>query len=418
MSSARHSGIDGPYCFRWMITVFGNSRLGSPRGNQAGTITGGDLSLILMVARWWVSALAHRLIDQSSSLQPRRIIMASVVPSSSCYLERPAKKRKKFTRSATGCRSCRTQRVKCSEGPLAADGRKVTCKRCWETDAMCMYPTNGKSARKKGAMYDSQWERASEADYWASQGQDDRRDKGIISPSEDSDGWDLETLMRSAQTETAALPAMTTTATIAEETIFEEQATDPSGPYSTDMALMCQPASTSTSYGTDISLVDPWPSSEGSYPASNSFLQWFMDLPQPSPQPMINSFSLTSVLAPNVAGSVRSVVSYFENEGCNEIVSASKSKHNWLFTHLFPRLFATLAVTPTGQDSVQGLMREWLRECFVQISYVHRGNVDADPGRALVWKSETDKARQRANRALLRAKMRFPNGQWKTEEYL
>jgi hypothetical protein len=133
---------------------------------------------------------------------------------------------------------------------------------------------------------------------------------------------------------------------------------------------------------------------------------------------MINSFSLTSVLAPNVAGSVRSVVSYFENEGCNEIVSASKSKHNWLFTHLFPRLFATLAVTPTGQDSVQGLMREWLRECFVQISYVHRGNVDADPGRALVWKSETDKARQRANRALLRAKMRFPNGQWKTEEYL
>ena len=375
----------------------------------------GYLSLICMSRKRRCNIL--RCIHHSFPRLRQIPAMTSLAPAPSCYMERPAKKRKKFTRSATGCRSCRVQRVKCSEGPLAADGRKVACKRCWETDTMCMYPTNGKSARKKGAMYDNQWERASEADYWASAEEDGRKQREMASPSDHDTGWDWESLMGSAHTEAATLPAQRT-ASIAEEALFEEHSMEAFAPCSTDMALACQPASASTSYSAMSVGNVPLLSSDAPYPTSSSFLQWLMDLSQPAPQPMINSFSLTSVLAPNVADSVRPVVSYFEHEGCNEIVSASKSKHNWLFTHLFPRLFATLSVTPSGQDTVQGLMREWLRECFVQISYVHRGNVDADAGRALVWKSETDKARQRANRALLRAKVRFPNGQWKTEEYL
>ena len=144
-------------------------------------------------------------------------------------------------------------------------------------------------------------------------------------------------------------------------------------------------------------------------------LDWLKALLSPPPPPVLNTFTLASLTEEEAA---RPVVSYFEHEGCNEIVSASKAKHNWIFTQLFPRLFATLTTSPPGKDTVQGLIREWLQACLVQISYVHRGNLEPDPGKAYVWRRESDKARQRANYALLRAKVRFPEGQWRTEEYL
>lgn len=116
----------------------------------------------------------------------------------------------------------------------------------------------------------------------------------------------------------------------------------------------------------------------------------------------------------------RAIVSYFEREGCNEIVSTTAPKHNWIFTQLFPRLLSTLNTGShiRAKDDVNASVREYLHMCLLYIAYVHRGNVEPDATKTWHWRSEAARHRQKANYAILRAKVRFPEDQWKTEEYL
>ncbi|WOO80446.1 uncharacterized protein LOC62_03G003965 [Vanrija pseudolonga] len=72
-------------------------------------------------------------------------------------------KRKRHTRTSTGCRACRMTRVKCPEGPVNASGTKAACRRCWENDEACFYPSRnlgGRMPRKGMRERDASWEAA------------------------------------------------------------------------------------------------------------------------------------------------------------------------------------------------------------------------------------------------------------------
>ncbi|TXT04815.1 hypothetical protein VHUM_04083 [Vanrija humicola] len=134
----------------------------------------------------------------------------------------------------------------------------------------------------------------------------------------------------------------------------------------------------------------------------------------PAPASVLTSFSLASL---SNSETDRSIVSYFESQGCNEICSATTSKSNWIFAQLFPRLL-TILFSPPPEDALAVAVRAWLYNCLLHLSYVHRGNVETDQAKSWYWKSEAQKYRQKASYAILRAKVRFPENAWKTEEYL
>lgn len=59
-----------------------------------------------------------------------------------------AKKRKiRHSRVKTGCRDCRTRRIKCSEGQVLSPGVKLPCVKCDETGTECWYPAPDDTGR-------------------------------------------------------------------------------------------------------------------------------------------------------------------------------------------------------------------------------------------------------------------------------
>ncbi|TXT04817.1 hypothetical protein VHUM_04085 [Vanrija humicola] len=136
----------------------------------------------------------------------------------------------------------------------------------------------------------------------------------------------------------------------------------------------------------------------------------------PAPAKSLSLFSLASFSTSAVD---RTVVSYFELQGHNDIVAVTSSRQNWIFTQLFPRLFAILfAPEDRTAPRISSIIRDWLQACLLHLSYVHRGNVEKDPPKSWYWRSEAAKYRQAASYALLRAKVTSTNDEWKTEEYL
>ncbi|BEI83680.1 hypothetical protein CcaverHIS002_0402840 [Cutaneotrichosporon cavernicola] len=352
----------------------------------------------------------------------------------------PARKRKPHTRTKTGCRRCRQQRVKCPEGPETSAGGQVICRRCWETDRPCYYPAKG---AKRDRNSDEAWERAEDVDEW-------RWGSGVPSgpvrevgsgPSEHPHpqpmhplGADLGALsfgLGQALIDTAPRGGFDWSALFPPTPVAQ-------GPQAS-LLLLCengerqqqqqQQASHAHNSQNLLSLVG----TGGAFSPSSARVA-LPSAPEPNPPTMSQNFinslltpsPLNGMVAPITLASLstsqndRLIVNYFEVEGCNEIVSTTKSKHNWIFMELFPRLLATLAGQQTGSptDDADGAVRQWLHFCLLQIAYVHRANIEPDESKSWHFRSEAARFRQKASYAILRAKVRFPGGQWKTEEYL
>ncbi|KAL1404959.1 hypothetical protein Q8F55_008571 [Vanrija albida] len=269
----------------------------------------------------------------------------------------PARKRRKHTRKATGCRECRRQHVRCAEGAVLASGRRAACKRCWQLDQACAYPANGRV--RKGQLAAATWEAAQAVDVWVGAGAEGSPGAGT----------------GAGRTE------------LAPEAVIELPL--PEGA----VAVTAPIAPT----------LDAWLSTE----------LWRSVL-TPSPAKPLSTFTLAAL---HTAPLDRQVVSYFETQGCNEIVAVSTYKHNWIFSQLFPRLFGILLAAPV-EDSVDSSIRDWLRNSLLHLAYIHRGNVEHDEPKSWYWRSEGTKHRQLASYALLKAKVHSPADEWKTEEYL
>ncbi|KLT42911.1 hypothetical protein CC85DRAFT_312001 [Cutaneotrichosporon oleaginosum] len=368
----------------------------------------------------------------------------------------PARKRKPHTRTKTGCRRCRQQRVKCPEGPVGPSGRQVICRRCWETDRPCYYPAKGV---KRDRNSEEAWERAEDVDEWrwgngVPSGGGGREvgggDGGYVPQLQPAQpvGGDLGALsfgLGQALIDTAppegfdwsvlfapAPPAppqhQQQQASILPLEDDEERQHQQEEQQRQHQQQHHQQTSHARQNQNLLQLVGT-----GAYSPSSARVA-LPSAPEPAaaslPQSFINSLlgpsPLNGMVAPiTLAGlstsqNDRLIVNYFEVEGCNEIVSTPKSKHNWIFMELFPRLLASLAAQPAGSpsDDADGAVRQWLHLCLLQIAYVHRANIELDEAKSWHFRSEAARFRQKASYAILRAKVKWPGGQWKTEEYL
>lgn len=322
----------------------------------------------------------------------------------------PARKRKRHTRTTTGCQSCRVQRVKCPEGPVLAHG-KIACRRCWEVDRPCFYPVEG--TVKRGKMKEERWVRAVEAGpEWNYDTDGGVTDEGGAPAYE----WSAVTAAG------AAAPGSTATSTSARTQSPENQDAGagalpvhsgtgvlpapaapaaPAMPASTTNALLAVTASPVTQ--TTPVAIATW--------ISNELVNQLLN---PAPPSVLTSFSLANLSSSETD---RSIVSYFESQGCNEICAATTTKSNWIFAQLFPRLLTNL-FSPPPEDALALTVGGWLFNCLMHLCYVHRGNVETDQAKSWHWKAEAQSYRQKASYAILRAKVRFPEDTWKTEEYL
>lgn len=375
------------------------------------------------------------------------------------------RKRKPHTRTKTGCRRCRQQRVKCPEGPVGPSGRQVICRRCWETDRQCYYPAKGPRP-KSDRNSEEAWERAEDVDEWRwgggvpgggggssiSVGSGDGGGSSFMSAgqpfqpqqSHTPQGGNvnpnlgalsiglgqalIDTAPREGFDWSALFPPM------APQQQHQAQASasilllDDDGEQRQPQQQQQQHHTHARENQNLLSLVGAGAFSPSSARAA------LPPAPETSPTTLPPNF-LNSLLSPSPLNGIitpitlaslstsqndRLIVNYFEVEGCNEIVSTTKSKHNWIFMELFPRLLATLAVQPTGSptDDAEGAVRQWLHFCLLQIAYVHRANIEPDEAKSWHFRSEAARFRQKASYAILRAKVKWPDGQWKTEEYL
>jgi hypothetical protein len=358
----------------------------------------------------------------------------------------PARKRKPHTRTKTGCRRCRQQRVKCPEGPIGPSGRQVICRRCWETDRPCYYPAKG---AKRDRNSDEAWERAEDVDEWrwgngvpsSSGGREVGGGHSSHAPAAQPVGGDLGALsfgLGQALIDTAPRegfdwsvlfpPAPQQQQQQQQASILllddderhqqqpqqqQQQQQEPSHARENQNLLQLVGAGAFSPSSARVALPaapEPAPAS-----LSQNFINSLL-----APSPLNGMVAPITLAGLSTSQNDRLIVNYFEVEGCNEIVSTTKSKHNWIFMELFPRLLATLAVQPAGSPTgdADGAVRQWLHLCLLQIAYVHRANIEPDEAKSWHFRSEAARFRQKASYAILRAKVKWPDGQWKTEEYL
>lgn len=333
----------------------------------------------------------------------------------------PPRKRKRHTRTTTGCKQCRVQRVKCPEGPISATtGRKIICRRCWETDQPCFYPIKGMIKRGKSKDRDDAWERAEDVEEWCpnsggsdsahdSQGYqhhyDDREEMAIIDwtalPGAHVHGSHSAAFITSVETK-PMLPAQ-----------HAHIGPISAAPLTADAAaIQPLPIDATSAHGAG---VHHYPAAYGyTHVDKTPAIDMINYLLNPAPMNSIDPFSLAAM---SQSTGDRAVVSYLESRGCNEIQSATQVKHNWIFSQLFPRLLSVLSA-PVNADEAGASVRDWLHHSLIQLAYVHRGNIDADTTKAWHWRAAAARHRQKAGCAILRAKVRYPERQWQTEEYL
>ncbi|KAL1404958.1 hypothetical protein Q8F55_008570 [Vanrija albida] len=373
----------------------------------------------------------------------------------------PPRKRKRHTRKTSGCRECRRQHIRCAEGATLPSGRRAACRRCWQTDQPCFYPANGRV--RKGELKDETWERAEDVETWVPEGERSSpeaafeftpmlaagrlpaRPRGSVEsldvplvplpliPVDGDPGSGSSYLSESSGLSSdATLLSLST----GDTTLPLPLATVPESPLSNALTLHgLSPWSVSASNmlcllgGEDDDAADENKDSKDTTvrvidavaDANQDMAAWlpkdvWSTLLSPAPSKSLSLFSLASLSTSPVD---RTVVSYFELQGHNDIVAVASSRQNWIFTQLFPRLFAILfAPEDRSAPPITGVIRDWLQGCLLHLAYVHRGNVEKDPPRSWYWRSEAAKCRQAASYALLRAKVTSTNGEWKTEEYL
>ncbi|TXT04823.1 hypothetical protein VHUM_04091 [Vanrija humicola] len=142
-------------------------------------------------------------------------------------------------------------------------------------------------------------------------------------------------------------------------------------------------------------------------------------LVNPAPASALSTFSIAGLTDDPLN---RSAVSYFETQGCIEIVATSKMSHNWIYTQLFPRALASLCsptpVSSTGKPTVHTYIREYLHSSLLHLSFVHRGNLESEGDKSWFWRCEAARSKKDADSAILKAKVLFAGPQWKTQEYL
>lgn len=400
----------------------------------------------------------------------------------------PPRKRKRHTRKTSGCRECRRQHIRCSEGATLASGRRTSCKRCWQTDQACFYPANGRV--KKGELKDETWEQAEEVENWIPPRADGDKEGTLGTPSPDALGVHVDLapvgggvllppltlpplpLHRGSADSLdvplipMALPVMPVDGDPGTGSSFLScTSCDSSGLSDATINLPLPPLPGDTinltaglggvpesplSNALTLHGLSPWSVSasnilhllggedddtdadqekkgasvrviEAVADANQDMTAWlpkdvWSSILSPAPSKSLSLFSLASLSTSPVD---RTVVSYFELQGHNDIVAVASSRQNWIFTQLFPRLFAILfAPEDRSAPPITGVIRDWLQGCLLHLAYVHRGNVEKDPPKSWYWRSEAAKYRQAASYALLRAKVTSSNGEWKTEEYL
>ncbi|WOO86026.1 uncharacterized protein LOC62_07G009515 [Vanrija pseudolonga] len=407
---------------------------------------------------------------------------AAPLPSADDLTLQLPRKKLRHTRTSTGCKQCRVHRVKCPEGPVTKSGKKVTCRRCWETDKTCFYPVNGRVQR--GKLSQEPWELALVVDQWPGdpdliapnqsdnvvkameemrarkgsassggaeaspdEGPERKRRKSGSKREADNAGASAAGSVPSAaeMLDTAAAAAAALgddiieltrdSATSAPAPAGQAQASALAIDFSADSSAANIAAALAglTSGGGAVTIAPrdlqlgparPTTAAGGAAPtpslsAGADLASW---LSSSQVQSIINPPAPTSALAQFTLASLsecpvdRSVVSYFEDKGHNEIVAVTKSTHNWIFAELFPRLFTTLFSTPDGDFGAA--VREFLHSCLLHLAYVHKGNVEKNEAKSWYWKSEATKYRQKASYASLKARVMFEGPQWKTEEYL
>ncbi|KAL1404970.1 hypothetical protein Q8F55_008583 [Vanrija albida] len=379
------------------------------------------------------------------------------------------RKKLRHTRTSTGCKQCRVHRVKCPEGPVTKSGKKVTCRRCWETDKTCFYPVNGRVQR--GKLSQEPWELALVVDQWPGDpdniapNQTDnvvkameemRARKSSVGSGESPDEGPERKRRKSgskrdtgdnAPVAVGPVPSTTTTSLLDATTFSDDviELTRDAAPAPAPSALAIDFSADSSASSIAAALAGLTSGGGGAVTIAPRDLQLGPARPAPAAaavtaaapssttdlaswlsssqvQSIINPPAPTSALAQFTLASLsecpvdRSVVSYFEDKGHNEIVAVSRSTHNWIFAELFPRLFTTLFSTPDGDFGAA--VREYLHSCLLHLAYVHKGNVEKDEPKSWFWKSEATKYRQKASYASLKARVMFEGPQWKTEEYL
>ncbi|WOO86002.1 uncharacterized protein LOC62_07G009490 [Vanrija pseudolonga] len=312
----------------------------------------------------------------------------------------PPRKRRRHTRKTTGCRQCRRLHVACVEGAVLSGGDKAVCKRCWQTDSECWYPVMS-GVMKRRAVREEEWVRGVEVEVW-------------LAPVEDSGAMEAPARISTSTTSGPSLPTIP----------------------STNLPCPKPDASPSVMF-TPTTLVDtPWEADVIELPSLPS-TEWPLDfltnststLVPATPAPLLHSSVLRSLLAPDppkllmtftlashsLAPADRSVVSYFEAQGCNDVVAVNSFKANWMHREVFPRLQSLFSSSASG---VGGMMREYIRLNFLHLAHTHRANIETDTVRHWAWKNEAARYLDRANSTLLRAQCASRNDEWKTEEYL
>lgn len=327
------------------------------------------------------------------------LTLASLAPGDLIPVADPPAKRKRLTRTRTGCRECRRLHVKCAEGGLLPSGGKGPCRRCWSTDQTCWYPfpaggypnsrkrRTGERAKRNVELEERSWERAEDVGVWV--GSSPSCDSGSAasvsrertvsgSPTARADSGDVQPILGPV----AAVSAV---------------------------AAIVSAAPTPWSIANSVSAVtqhvfDSAPWFSGATTTSPELPPDLLSLLF-TPSAPLQTFTLASFSS---SPEDRAAVSYFETTGCNDITAAPCPRDNWIHAQLFPHVLGLLST-----DSPMG---GYTRLALLQISYTHRGNMEADEDRSAVFRAKACHARERGTCALLRAKARSKD--WRTEEYL
>ncbi|KAJ9112895.1 hypothetical protein QFC19_000450 [Naganishia cerealis] len=171
--------------------------------------------------------------------------------------------------------------------------------------------------------------------------------------------------------------------------------------------------------------------------------QYLANVNQPT-RPL-RSFTLASMLTTPLE---RMAMSYFETQGCGEIIATREMKSNWIYAQMLPRVYELLAGDNEGSgvlpDRAKGLnegvgkntsatntlimesagrgshqlIKEYVYHTLVRLSCVHRANTESDPVRVEALRREVRAHEKRAMRAGFTARIYFLQEEWKTEEYL
>lgn len=304
-------------------------------------------------------------------------------------VQRPAKK-SRHHRAKTGCRDCRTRRIKCPEGITLADGRKLACDRCYQADVACWYPA------RSGEGVSGWEEAASEGSMQVTESQE-VLGSGVETATGDNnplESWE-------------PVPGFSPLLDIASN-VLNDVSTDHQLPEATESVTDLEGVAQ-----TSIAVIDS-SSHHPILPSHPIELEIRRLLEGMGPSAPLCTFSLSSIVSQPVE---KATMSYFESRGCNEIVAAPDARLNWIYTVLFPRLYDYLCLGPP-KIGVDLAIQQYVYHSIVRLGFVHRGNMETDTTRLLHNVTEARRHQEQAALSLYRARVLFNDESWRTEAYL